>query len=124
MKPVYIYKGISTFYSKPINYVRYFLLDDIRINELDQVVYLKRFDTRDELWLNLDINKYYNISEPIFSVCPIRAAYAYIEDVSLIDFNDLLKLFNIVNEEKTEWIYNIKIKELITLVLAKWDEWY
>ena len=124
LKPIYIYK--YSYEDEVKSYSKYFIVDNKNPNKLDQFIYLIRFYNYDQLFINLKVNKDYEILEEVYSSKSIKDFDADIEHLSLIEFYDLIYLLEKMIEESNirhAWQSAPKLIELLQLVLAKWDDW-
>jgi hypothetical protein len=124
LKPIYIYKFKTKDEVK--SYIKYFIVDSHNPINLDKFIYLTQFNNYDELFINLKVNKDYEIVEIVYNTKSIECWYADVEHFSLIEFYDLIYLLEKMIEEsniRSGWPRGPKLVELLQLIIAKWDDW-
>jgi hypothetical protein len=123
LKPIYIYKFKTKDEVK--SHIKYFIVDSNNPINLDKFIYLTQFYNYDELFINLKVNKDYEIVE-VYNTRSIEWWYADVEHFSLIEFYDLIYLLEKMIEEsniRPGWPSASKLVELLQLIIAKWDDW-
>ena len=127
LKPIYIYKFKTNSYEDEVkSYSKYFIVDNKNPNKLDQFIYLIQFYNYDQLFINLKVNKDYEIVKKVYSSKSFIDFETDIEHLSLIEFYDLIYLLEKMIEESNirhAWQSAPKLIELLQLVIAKWDDW-
>jgi hypothetical protein len=127
LKPIYIYKFKTNSYEDEVkSYSKYFIVDNKNPNKLDQFIYLIQFYKYDQLFINLKVNKDYEIVKKVYSSKSFIDFETDIEHLSLIEFYDLIYLLEKMIEESNirhAWQSAPKLIELLQLVIAKWDDW-
>jgi hypothetical protein len=129
LKPIYIYKFKFSI-DKVKSYSKYFIVDNKNLNKLDKFIYLIQFHNYDQLFINLKVNKEYEIVNNIDDTKSIEywcSDINCVNNFSLIEFYDLIYLLkNMIaeNNSRKSWSTAPKLVELLQLILAKYKDWY
>jgi hypothetical protein len=117
IQPIYIYK----FECLSSRYVRYVLFNSKQYFAQEEVCLLvHNAGIKYDIYVNKEVEKTYDLCQ--------RRMWNKLEDivhfrtysVNILDFKSLIVLINKVNRiEKCD-----DIKQLLQLILAKWDDWY